>query len=258
MLALGDRHARLAVTPSTLEHRLAAHRARARIRRPHFNLRRAPCSRRVWPRLRGLARRCEQRRSLRSRHTAPIFRFGQNAARRCAERFAERLCEARRDRPQAFAPMRQRQCELMRQRCREAANQDHDLEATRLLWRRSREDLRRRSARVRVPSRSQVRRRERRAVLEADRRASRPASRGDRRAHVHWEGVQSPGGGRGAKPHRPNGSLYRLHRSAAIERWVRSSTHLQTTNAGAFSRISRMDRRRRPRLPRSSASRNRR
>jgi hypothetical protein len=32
------------------------------------------------------------------------------------------LCEARRERPQAFAPMRQRECELVRQRCREATS----------------------------------------------------------------------------------------------------------------------------------------
>jgi hypothetical protein len=32
------------------------------------------------------------------------------------------LCEARRDRPQAFAPVRQRECELVRQRRCDSAN----------------------------------------------------------------------------------------------------------------------------------------
>ena len=44
------------------------------------------------------------------------------ALRILCQRFAERLREARRDRPQAFAPMRQRQCEFVRQRRSDPAN----------------------------------------------------------------------------------------------------------------------------------------
>jgi hypothetical protein len=52
-------------------------------------------------------------------------RFSCERARRGAlvnQRLAKRLCEARRDRAQAFAPMRERECELMRQRCGYSAN----------------------------------------------------------------------------------------------------------------------------------------
>ena len=131
MLAPCLRHARLAMTAPALEHRLAAHRARDRIGRARFDGRRAPCSRCVRSRLRGFARRCEQRRSLRTGNAAALISgFSREGARRCAlvdERFAEGLCEARRDRPQAFAPMRQRECELMRQRRCDPANTVREL-----------------------------------------------------------------------------------------------------------------------------------
>ena len=110
LLAPGLRHARIAVAAPALEHRLAAQRARDRIGWARFYGRRAPCSRCVWSRLRGLTRRCEQRRSLWTWNAAALIPgFSRERARRCAfvdQRFTERLCEARRDRPQAFAPVR--------------------------------------------------------------------------------------------------------------------------------------------------------
>jgi hypothetical protein len=51
-------------------------------------------------------------------------------ARRCAfvdQRFAEGLREVRRDRPQAFAPMRQRKCEFVCDRRRDPANAVREL-----------------------------------------------------------------------------------------------------------------------------------
>jgi hypothetical protein len=72
------------------------------------------------------ARPCEQRGSLRTGKGATIISgFSRERARRCTlidQRFTEDLCEARRDRAQAFAPMRQRECELMRQRRGDPAN----------------------------------------------------------------------------------------------------------------------------------------
>jgi hypothetical protein len=112
------RHACFAMASPTPKHRLAAQRARDRIGWARFDSWRAPSARCVWPRLRGLARRCEQRRSLRSGNAAAlIFRFTREPAKRCAfveERFAEHLREASCDRPQAFSPMRQRECEFVR------------------------------------------------------------------------------------------------------------------------------------------------
>jgi hypothetical protein len=64
MLAPCLRYARFAVASPALEHRLAAHRARGRNGRTRFDGRRTPRARCIRPRLRGLARRCEQRRSL--------------------------------------------------------------------------------------------------------------------------------------------------------------------------------------------------
>jgi hypothetical protein len=43
------------------------------------------------------------------------------------QRFAEGSREARRDRPQTFAPMRQCQCELMRQWCCDPADTVREL-----------------------------------------------------------------------------------------------------------------------------------
>jgi hypothetical protein len=66
------------------------------------------------------------RASLRAGNAAALVPgFGRERASCCAlidQRFAEGLCEARRDRPQAFAPMRQREREFVRKRCRNPAN----------------------------------------------------------------------------------------------------------------------------------------
>ena len=70
------------------------------------------CGIRSW--LRGFARRCGQRRSLRRWNcAAPVL---------ACECMAKRLCEPSRDRAQAFTPVRQRERELMRQRCGYSAN----------------------------------------------------------------------------------------------------------------------------------------
>ena len=92
---------------------------------------------------------------------------------------------------------------------------DHGLRAARIADRRARQELWRRAARVRVPSRSQVRRRRRRPVLEANHWAARPASRRDRFGHVHRQGVEQARRGRGAKPLRSQRRLHRVSRSAA-------------------------------------------
>jgi hypothetical protein len=122
VLATRFRHARLAMTAPALEYRLAADRARGRRGWLRFDGWRAPCARCVRPWLRGAVWRCEQRRSLWTRNAAALVPgFSRERPRRHTlidQRFTEGLREARGDRPQAFAPMRQREREFVRQRRR--------------------------------------------------------------------------------------------------------------------------------------------
>jgi hypothetical protein len=66
-------HAGFAVPTPALENRRAAQRTRDRRARPRFDVWRAPFTRRIGPRLRGLARRCEQRRSRWTWNAAPLI-----------------------------------------------------------------------------------------------------------------------------------------------------------------------------------------
>ena len=107
VLAPCFRHAGIAMAAPALEDRFAAHRARGRIGRARFDGWRAPCARCIRSRLPALARRCEQRRSLRTGNAASLIsRFDREHARRCAlidQRFAERLPDRAALRPRARA-----------------------------------------------------------------------------------------------------------------------------------------------------------
>jgi hypothetical protein len=82
MLAPRLWHAHLAMPAPALQDWLAAHRACDRRARSSFDGRRAPCTRCIRPRLRGFARRCEQRRTLLTGNASPlIYALSRDGAR---------------------------------------------------------------------------------------------------------------------------------------------------------------------------------
>lgn len=116
---------------------------------------------------------------------------------------------------------------------------DCGVRASRIATRGSREELRRRAARVRISSRSKVRRFDWRAVLEAKPRSTEPAPCGYRQPNVHWQGVESLGECTGAKPNGPAHRLHRVRRSAA--RRV-GDEHFAQTQSSTPTRVDGPDR----------------